>query len=61
MSLAPKWAKRSAILGLKIALLQAEMMVEMESQSGTGGREKERYAAIDNLAEEIAEIEQMRD
>ena len=60
MSLAPKWAKKSAILGLKVALLQAEMLAEIESHSGAG-REKERYAAIDNLAEEIAEIEQMRD
>lgn len=60
MSLAPKWAKRSAILGLKVALLQAEMLAEMESEIGTG-RKAERYAAINNLAEEIAEIEQMRD
>jgi hypothetical protein len=60
MSLAPKWAKKSAILGLKIAILQAEMLAEMESAAGSGNR-SQRYAEINNLAEEIAEIEQMRD
>ena len=32
----PAWAKRTAIIGLKIALLQAEMMVETSKASVLG-------------------------
>ena len=48
----PDWAKRTAIIGLKIALLQAEMMVERSRADKT-----QLYDTIYSLYIEIERIE----
>ena len=46
------WAKRTAIIGLKIALLQAEMMVETSKANKI-----QLYDMIFSLNREIVELE----